>query len=208
MENGKEGKGMIVGLKVICVTGGIGSGKSAVSHILETLGAAVLDADAVSREIVQKGQKALVELIDYFGDEILDDEGNLDRKKLSDIVFLSNEKLEVLNSITHKYVRERLAESLEIIKNTTNTEMVIFEVVIPFYDWLRNIVDEIWVVTADLSIRINRVMKRNGFSYQQTLDRINSQKSEEDYLKIADKVILNNGTLEELERQVIELFER
>jgi len=199
---------MIVGLKVICVTGGIGSGKSAVSHILETLGAAVLDADAVSREIVQKGQKALVELIDYFGDEILDDEGNLDRKKLSDIVFLSNEKLAVLNSITHKYVRERLAESLEIIKNTTNTEMVIFEVVIPFYDWLRNIVDEIWVVTADLSIRINRVMKRNGFSYQQTLDRINSQKSEEDYLKIADKVILNNGTLEELERQVIELFER
>lgn len=200
-------KGMI-SLKIICVTGTIGSGKSAVSHILGKIGLTVIDADIISREIVQKGQIALEELVKHFGLGILDSEGSLDRGKLADIAFKDQKEVEVLSNITHKYIRQRIVERIEALKKSVNPEYIIIDAAIPFDNWLRSLVDEIWVVTAELNTRINRIMLRSGLTYQKTIDRINSQKSDEDYYLIADKLILNDGTIENLEEQVLKLFER
>jgi dephospho-CoA kinase len=93
-------------LKIIGVTGGIGSGKSTVSRTLRDLGAVVIDADQVARMVTAKGGKALLELVAYFGDSILDESGELNRKKLAELVFNDQVKLHALDAITHKYIAE------------------------------------------------------------------------------------------------------
>lgn len=193
-------------MRIIGITGTIGSGKSTVSKILEKLGAKVIDADAIARDVVRKGEKALSEIVEFFGSEVLDTDGELNRKKMAGIVFGNTEKLQVLNNIVHKYVKERMTKCIEEAGNAGNIDTVVIDVPIPIKDGFIDIADVIWVVTADIETRIDRVMKRNGLTREEVLKRINSQMSEEEYLKLADKIVYNNGDLEELEKQVIEYF--
>ena len=186
-------------MRIIGVTGGIGSGKSTVSKILASFGAQVIDADMLARQIVEKGQKALEEIVNYFGDTILDSEGNLDRKKLSGIVFKDKEKLEILNRITHSYVAE---EIIKRIKSLDEKEIAVVDAPIPIEHGFIDVVDEVWVVIADKEVRIKRVMDRSGLTYNEVEDRINSQLSDEFYRNISDIVIVNNGSIEELRKQV------
>lgn len=190
-------------MRIIGVTGGIGSGKSTVSKILASLGAQVIDADVLARQIVQKGQKALEEIVNYFGEVVLDSEGNLDRKKLSGIVFKDKKKLEALNSITHKYIAGKIIEEIKKIKED---ETVVVDAPIPIEHGFIDVVDEIWTVIADKEVRIKRVMERSGLTYNEVEDRINSQLSDEFYLSISDRVIVNNGSIEELRLQVEKYF--
>ncbi|MEN2773836.1 dephospho-CoA kinase [Acetivibrio clariflavus] len=190
-------------MRIIGVTGGIGSGKSTVSKILASFGAQVIDADVLARQIVQKGQKALEEIVNYFGEAVLDSEGNLDRKKLSGIVFKDKKKLEALNSITHKYIAGKIIEE---IKKINEDETVVVDAPIPIEHGFIDVVDEIWAVIADKEVRIKRVMERSGLTYNEVEDRINSQLSDEFYLSISDRVIVNNGSVEELRLQVEKYF--
>lgn len=114
-------------MRIIGITGGIGSGKSTVSRILSETGAKIVDADVIAKEVVRKGGKALDELMNFFGNGILNEFGELDRKKLSGIVFNSPEKLEVLNKITHKYVVEKIIENINIERHK-NTDTVVIDV--------------------------------------------------------------------------------
>ncbi|HPU41404.1 dephospho-CoA kinase [Acetivibrio clariflavus] len=190
-------------MRIIGVTGGIGSGKSTVSKILASFGAQVIDADVLARQIVQKGQKALEEIVNYFGEAVLDSEGNLDRKKLSGIVFKDKKKLEALNRITHNYIAEKIIEEIKKIKED---ETVVVDAPIPIEHGFIDVVDEIWTVIADKEVRIKRVMERSGLTYNEVEDRINSQLSDEFYLSISDRVIVNNGSIEELRLQVEKYF--
>lgn len=190
-------------MRIIGVTGGIGSGKSTVSKILASFGAQIIDADILARQIVEKGQKALEEIVSYFGETILDCEGNLDRKKLSGIVFKDKQKLEALNRITHKHVAERIIENIKKLKEN---EVAVVDAPIPIEHGFIDVVDEIWVVIADKEVRIKRVMDRSGLTYNEVEDRINSQLSDEYYKSISDKIIVNNGSIEELRRQVINYY--
>lgn len=190
-------------MKIIGVTGGIGSGKSTVATILKNLGAFVIDADKIAKTVTIKGQPALDELVEFFGKGILKEDGELDRAKLSVIVFSDKNKLKKLNEITHKHVITKIIQELnrlkEELKKNNNDGIIVLDVPIPVKHGFLDIVEEVWVVISDKETRIKRVMKRNNISYSQVLRRIEAQKNEDEYLQIASKVIDNSGTLEELE---------
>lgn len=196
----------MIALRIIGITGGIGSGKSTVSQILRDLGAKIIDADKIAKEIVFKGGVVLKELIEFFGSQILDESGGLDRKKLGEIVFNNPEKLEVLNKITHKYIVERIFKDLEKAKKEGKWDIVVVDAPLPVKHGFMDTVDEVWVITADKETRIKRIMERNGLTYEEALSRISSQLKDSEYLEIADVVIPNDGSIEDLEKSVVKLF--
>ena len=193
-------------MKVIGVTGGIGSGKSTVSKILKDLGAMIVDADKIARKIAVKGGKPLKEIVDYFGSEILDNDGELNRKKLADIVFNKSEKLEILNNITHGYIAEEIIKEVNSFKADNTSDIIVIDAPIPIEHGFVDQSDEIWVVTASREIRISRIMERNNLTREDAERRIDSQQSDEAYIRLADEVIINEGSIEELENNVAKLF--
>jgi dephospho-CoA kinase len=192
-------------LKVIGVTGGIGSGKSTIAKILCDLGASIIDADKIAREITVKGQLIMEEIVGYFGTSVLDEEGELDRKKLSEIVFADSKKLEVLNCITHKYIADKIKDELNKLEEA-KAKIVVLDAPLPVENGFLDVVDESWVVVANRDIRIKRIMERSKISSEEALARIKMQKSDEEYLKIADEVINNDGSVEELEKSIAKLY--
>lgn len=186
---------------VLGVTGGIGSGKSTVSFILREMGAAVIDADKISREVVMPGEKALVELTEVFGRDILDAGGQLQRKKLADIVFNNNEKLQKLNDILHKYVADRIKDNVKE-QQINKTQIIVIDAPIPIKTGFLNLCNRVWTVTADRALRIKRIMDRSGMSYDEAVSRINSQLDEQEYINIADTVIYNNDDYSHLKEDV------
>jgi len=193
-------------MRVIGITGGIGSGKSTVSRVLIDLGAKVIDADVIAREIVLKGELALEEVVKHFGSDILNSEGELDRKKLANIVFTNKENLETLNRITHKYIADKIFENLEKVKTERLADIVVVDAAIPIEHGFLDAVDVVWVIIADRETRIKRIMDRNCMTYEEALNRIKSQIVDEEYLKVADEIIYNNGSIEELEKSVVKLL--
>lgn len=194
--------------KVIGITGGIGTGKSTVSRILKDLNAYVIDSDEIAGSVVKRGEKALTEIIGFFGTEILTFNGELDRRKLASIVFTDEKKLEVLNEITHKYIIDKIKSRLNIEKEKGLSEFIVIEAPIPIKQGFLDSVDIVWVVTADIEKRITRVMERSGLEYNDVLMRINSQDSKINYLILADEIIHNNGNLKELEEVVSKLISK
>lgn len=193
-------------MKIIGVTGGIGSGKSTVSHILQDLGAKIIDADKVSRRVTRKGEPVLDELVEYFGIEIINDKGELDRKKLAEIAFNNQKYVEKMNEIIHPHVIRKISSEIERIRHKGNVETVVLDVPIPVKTGFLDIADEVWTVTADKEVRIKRIMERSNLTYDEALNRIKSQKSDEEYISLGDNVIDNSGSLEELEKIVARLF--
>lgn len=193
----KQSNGSII----LGITGGIGSGKSTVSNFLKEIGAAVIDADLISRQVVMPGERALEELTEVFGKAILDDWGQLQRKKLAEIVFNNREKLEKLNGILHKYVAERIKDNVKE-QLTNNTKIIVVDAPIPIKAGFLDLCHQVWTVTADKELRIRRIMQRSEMTYEEAVSRINSQLSEQEYLKIADIVIDNNRDYSHLKEQV------
>ena len=193
----KQSNGSII----LGITGGIGSGKSTVSNFLQEIGAAVIDADLISRQVVMPGEKALEELTEVFGKDILDDWGQLQRKKLAEIVFNNREKLEKLNGILHKYVAERIKDNVKE-QLINNTKIIVVDAPIPIKAGFLDLCHQVWTVSADKELRIRRIMQRSEMTYEEAVSRINSQLSEQEYLKIADIVIDNNRDYSHLKEQV------
>ncbi len=196
----------MVTLKIIGVTGGIGSGKSTVSRTLRDLGAAVVDADVLAKSVTSSGGKAFDELVGYFGKDIVGPNGEIDRRKLAETAFGDKVMLHALNSITHKHIAAKLYETVELLKNAGKWEVIVLDVPIPVEKGFIDLAEEIWVVTADKETRIKRVMERSGFTYEEVYNRMDSQLRDDEYLKLADEVIYNEGSMEELEQAVVKLF--
>lgn len=186
-------------MRILGVTGGIGSGKTTVSNILSSLGAKVIEADKISKDIMRKGHRVFDEIVDYFGEDILDEKGELIRRKLGDIAFKSEEKLKALNDITHKYISKEIKDK---IKKCDKADTVVVDAAIPLKDGFLDVCDEIWFVTADKEIRIKRVMERNNLSYSKVVDIIKIQPDDYYYISISDIIIYNNGDYKELEEKV------
>jgi dephospho-CoA kinase len=186
---------------VLGVTGGIGSGKSTVSSILEDMGAVIIDADIISRQVVMPGEKALEELTETFGNDILDESGQLKRKRLAEIVFNDTERLQILNNILHKYVSDRIKNNVkeQLLKKT---KVIVIDAPIPIKTGFLDLCHQVWTVTADKELRIKRIMERNGMTYDEALSRINSQLNEQEYARIADTVINNNYDYAHLKEEV------
>ena len=183
---------MIIGL-----TGGIASGKSTVSKYLAEKGFKVYDADKIAKDI--SGKKSVQEeIILTFGDKILDENGNIDRKKLKEIVFGDKEKLKQLNAIIHPKVIDFYKELKE--KNTD--KIIIFDVPLLFESGIDKFCDKILVVISDYEIQINRIVERDKIDRDLAEKIIKSQLSNEERIKKANVVIENNSSLEDLFEKV------
>ena len=188
---------------IVGVTGGIGSGKSTVSNYLEDKGLKVLDADKISNQVTASGGSAVPEVAEAFGPKSIDDDGAMNRKYISDIVFHDRMKLDLLSSIVHKHV---FVEMERIIAEETekNTKCLILDVPIPVKRFI-DISDQVWVVTCDISTRISRLLDR-GLSRDEAMRRIAMQLSDDEYSDLGDFVIDNSGTIEETYAMVDELI--
>jgi dephospho-CoA kinase len=193
-------------LKVIGLTGGIASGKSTVSRYLKELGEKVIDADIVARKIVEKGKPALEEIVDFFGEKVLNKDGTLNRKYLGSIVFSDPEKLEILNRITHRRIIDEIKKKIEYYKQLDKYEVVFLDAPLLIEMKMNDMVDEIWLVTVDERTQIERLMLRDNLSFNEAINRINSQMPLKQKEKYADVIIDNSKGLKELKDQIICLW--
>lgn len=187
---------------IIGLTGGIGAGKSTVSRYLVSKNFGLCDADLIAHQITEKGEPALQELSEAFGDGIIREDGTLDRKGLANIVFRDEDKRAILNEITHRHINRVIDEQIDAYKRENTVRGIIIDAILLFETRLCGLTDENWVVTADEEIRIKRTMARDNTSEELVRDRIRSQTKDAERLAKADRVLDNSGTEEMLHEQI------
>jgi dephospho-CoA kinase len=196
-------------MRIVGLTGGIGSGKSTVTDYLISQGFHVLDADRIAREIVLPGSDMLIELSSVFGKKILQDDGSLDRKKLGGIVFSDAEKKKTLDRLMHTRILELIHERiLQFREEQAHAKVIFIDAPLLFETGLYKSANEIWVIDADDETRIRRIMARDGLQREEILKRIESQMTREEKNSRADVILDNTGDQEALYRQIDELLKK
>jgi len=196
-----------VTMKVIGLTGGIGSGKSTVTQCLAELGATVIDADKVGHEAFKPNTEAWHDVVATFGKQVVSPNGEIDRKKLGEIVFSQPESLARLNQIMHPRMFEMMKLQIEGYRRQGVDVVVLEAAILIEANWIP-LVDEVWVTVTPEAAVLERIKKQRGLAEEQTLARIRSQLSAEERTKHADVVINNDGDLDEVKLKVKELWER
>ncbi|MCI6573683.1 MAG: dephospho-CoA kinase [Actinomycetaceae bacterium] len=195
----------------IVLTGGIGSGKSAVAQILAHRGASVIDYDELAREVVQLGEPALEEIEQHWGAAVLNADGTLNRLALADEVFSDPKELAVLNEITHPRVWALAAKRATELMNSNPAGVLVHD--LPLIDpdsasaALRDHCDLVLVVEAPEEMRIDRLASTRGMTVEEARARIANQPSDDERRKMADVVIRNDGSLSDLKRRVNKLWD-
>ena len=193
---------------VLGVTGGIASGKTTVANMLEELGAPMIDFDVVARQVVEPGTEAWREIVDTFGKEVLQKDGNLDRKRLSGIVFQDEDKRRRLEQITHPRIVDKFFyRANEIAEEHPDS---IIQAVIPllFEVNLRYVVDKVLLVYVPRHKQIERLLRRDNISREEAARILDAQLAIDEKARRADFVIHNEGSLDETKEQVVELWEK
>lgn len=188
-------------MKLIGLTGGIGSGKSTVAAMLKEHGFPIVDADRIAREIVEPGQPALQELAAEFGDDILNADGALDRSLLASRAFVDEEATRTLNEITHPRIKERTQELFDAAREN-GAEAVIYDMPLLIDKDLHKDMDATIVVHTDEHLRIERLTTKRGLDSDDVRRRINAQIDDETRKAAADILIDNNGGEDELRPQI------
>jgi dephospho-CoA kinase len=188
------------------LTGGIGSGKSEVSRRLAALGALVIDADAVAREVVERGTPGLERVVAAFGTGVLRDDGSLDREGLGRIVFGDKDKLATLNSIVHPLVGERIATLMAEVERDHPDCVVVYDVPLLVENNLADRYDVVVVVASAPQTQLARLVQMRGMTEADARARIAAQAPLADKLAVADYVISNDSDLAALDAQVQEVW--
>lgn len=190
---------------ILGLTGGIGCGKSSLSNIFRNLNISIVDADIISRKIFED-KILLKKIFDYFGQNIKNDDGTLNRKALGKIVFNDEEKLRELNNLTHPRIRERIISEIDEVRKKGES-IVILDAAILVESGFLDMVDKLLIVTCQQEVQINRIKNRDNCSEQEAISRINSQMSQEEKSKYGDYIIDNSGTIIELESKAHKFIE-
>jgi len=185
--------------KIIGLTGGIASGKSTVSKYLSDKGIPIVDADIVARQVVQPGSKGLKEIVSAFGEDLLL-EGQLNRKKLRDIIFSDDEKRLLLNSILHPIIHDEIENQIQ--SYVSKHELVVFDAPLLLENDLKHMVDVLWLVSCSEEKQIQRVMTRDSISEVEAKNIIGKQMPLKEKEGLADLVIVNESSLDDLYEQV------
>ncbi|CAL9568408.1 dephospho-CoA kinase [Streptomyces werraensis] len=185
------------------LTGGIGAGKSEVSRLLVECGAVLIDADRIAREVVEPGTPGLAAVVKAFGEEILTEDGSLDRPRLGALVFNDPEKLATLNSIVHPLVGAR---SRELEEAAPDDAVVVHDVPLLTENGLAPLYDVVIVVDASPDTQLDRLVRLRGMSEEDARARMAAQATREQRRAIADVVIDNDVPLDALERRVREVW--
>lgn len=188
---------------VIGLTGGIGSGKSTVSRYLAEKGCRIIDADLIAREIVKPGMPALAEIRETFGEDVMLQDGSLDRKKLGKIVFADPARLEQLNHITGGRIREEIEKRISLAED----EIIVLDAPLLLESGLQTRVDQVWIVDVSDSVRIRRVMERDGATREEVEHRMKNQLTREQRMGKGYIIIDNSGSMEETFAQADRLLE-
>ena len=190
---------------VIGLTGGIGSGKSTIAQYLAELGAVVIDADKVGHEAFKQGSSLYSEVVATFGKEVVSADGEIDRKKLGQVVFTNPEARERLNRMTWSRIWEMISLHIDDLRKK-NTGVVVVEAFGLVEAGWHKLVDKVWVTVVSEKIVVERLKKQRGMTEKEILARIHSQPSNEERIKHADTVIRNEGSPEEVRGKVRELW--
>ncbi|MBQ2306813.1 MAG: dephospho-CoA kinase [Clostridia bacterium] len=191
-------------LKVLGVTGGTGTGKSVVCRMLRDKGGKVIDADLIARKSEMCGGSSYEEIIARFGVGILDDEREIDRKMLGDIVFGDPDALRDLNAIVHKHVSAEIKRRVKEYRESDDESIkfIVLDVPIPIEDGFFDTCDYIWAVTANDDIRVSRLMRRMNITEDAAAIRIAAQWTNREYAEIADCELVNEGSVDDLKKLV------
>jgi dephospho-CoA kinase len=191
------------------LTGGIGTGKSTVTKILIEKGFKVIDADEISREVVEVGKPAYTKIVEVFGSRILLEDKTLNRRKLGRLMFSSNSLRKLLNNIIHPYIWESI--KLEIEKYCLNNEIIFLDVPLLIeeldkLDLYGIELEKIWLVYTDSKTQLLRLMERNNISEEDAKGKINAQMNLEEKKMYADRIIDNSGDLNILMKHIDSLL--
>lgn len=194
-------------MKCTGLTGGIATGKSTVASMLRELGAKIIDADQLAREIVEPGQEAWKEIIEAFGKEILCTDKSIDREKLRKIVFKDETARRRLESITHPRIRALAQRKMQTL-GAQGAEVLVYEAPLLFENrvhlWLRPVI----LVACDPATQRTRLRERDRLNDDEIEQHLKAQMSLEEKRRLADYIIENSGDLEELKRRVNEVWEK
>jgi len=194
-------------MKVIGLTGGIGSGKSTVSQFLAKLGAVIIDADKIGHVFLGTDAEVYCEVIADFGNQVVTPEGNIDREKLGKIVFADSEARARLNQIMHPKIYDLVTAQLDKYRQQGVTVVALEAPLLLEAGWT-SLVDEVWVTVASKATVLKRLKERGGLSEQESLARIRSQLPSEERIRHADVIIDTDCDLDELKEKVKELWRR
>jgi dephospho-CoA kinase len=189
---------------VVALTGGIASGKSAVAERFAALGASVIDADMIARELVAPGSPALAEIVEMFGATALDATGNLDRRAMRARVFADSHARAQLDAVLHPRVRRELRERSSMVAGPYALLVIPLLLESGHYDW----VDRVLVVDVPRELQRTRLLARDGITAQLADAMLDAQATREQRLARADDVVTNTGSFEELDARVVGLHER
>lgn len=192
-------------MRLIGLTGGIASGKSTVSALLQEQGAFIIDTDKIARAIVEPGEAAYFDIIAAFGDSIVAADGTIDRLKLGKIVFQDGKSKVLLEQITHPRIEEKVNQLIQSAKSSS-CPAVILDIPLLFESGWDQRVDEVWVVNVDEITQLRRLINRNHFSDQEAMARIKAQLPLADKIRRADQVIDNSGNLSQLQAEILRIW--
>lgn len=182
----------------IALTGGIASGKTAVSDMFAEIGVEIIDTDLISREVVMPGSEGLAAIVSAFDNSILENNGSLNRRKLREIVFADKDSLQLLESITHPLIQKRAKELID----SANGDYCILVVPLLVNSSMRDWVNRTLVVDVDEELQLQRLLERDCETIEQAQVIIATQAGRQQLLEIADDVVINDAGLEKLRKQV------
>ena len=177
---------------VIAITGGIGSGKTLISKILLSLGYYIYNCDVMAKTIMDNNNSIKIALVKDIDKSVINSDNSINRKRLAEIVFNDPLKLEQLNKIVHKFVKDDIKNWIIANKLKNNKKPIFIETAILYQSGIDKLVDEVWEVVASEETRINRVIKRNGISRNEIKSRISSQQFEPSQKHYNTKIINND----------------
>ena len=193
-------------LKNIGLTGGIACGKNKVADIFHELGFYTIDSDVISRKVMEKGEIAYLKIVDYFGSDILDSNGEIIRKKLGSIVFTNKEKLKVLEEIVHPAIFDYEKKLRSQIYGKDDKAVIITHAAKMIESGSFSNYDALIVITAEKNIQLERLIKRDNITYEQAQNILNNQLSNEERLKFADFIIDNSSDIVNLYKEVKRMY--
>ena len=195
-------------MRIICLTGGLASGKSTTTQFLAEQGAYIIDADKAGHRVYEPGTRAYREVIATFGDDLIDDDHQIDRKILGSKVFGNQDALEKLTDIVWPEIRRLVEADIAEIRSTDPEGIVVLEAAVLFEAGWQDIGDETWVIVVDREVAIERSMARDGLSREAIENRLQAQLSNEERIAKADIVMENNLDQQALMHQLKAQWQR
>ena len=191
---------------IIGITGSSGTGKSTICDILkDEYKVKIINADKIAKKLSRKGTNYIIDIIEKFGKDIVDEEGELRRKKLAEIIYTDSEKRKELNECTFKYIRKEIERQIKKEKNSNNNNTIIIDAPLLFECDLDKICDKVIGIISKKELQIERVVARDNIDYDQAEKRINAQATNEFYKDRCDDIIENNNDVFKLERKIKEI---